>query len=300
MKINRLLEITIVLMNRKMVTAKELAERFGVSARTIYRDVDVLSSAGVPVYTNKGGGGGISLLEDYSFNKALLSQEEGERLIMTLKTMEATKYPAIDSLLDKLGALFKPNTDWIEINFNEWSSNPNENNKFNDIKNAILSKSVLKFSYINANGEKSSRFVEPEKLIFRKVAWYLFGFCKNRNEHRIFRLSRIKNVAVTDIKFTPRPMSGEQAVISQEHFKSLITLKLRFTDKVLNRLYDDFDESYMLKSPDGGFEVIIPTIEDEWLYGYIMSFGKNVTVTEPEHIRNVIIERFKEVLKNYI
>ncbi len=93
MKINRLLEITILLMNKKTITAKELSERFGVSTRTIYRDADVLSSAGVPVYTNKGNGGGISLLENYSFNKALISEHEREGLLLALKTLQATKYP---------------------------------------------------------------------------------------------------------------------------------------------------------------------------------------------------------------
>ncbi|MCL2747460.1 MAG: HTH domain-containing protein, partial [Oscillospiraceae bacterium] len=128
MKINRLLEIVTILLNRETVTAKELADRFDVSARTIYRDIDALSSAGVPVYTNKGNNGGISLLEDYTLNKAWLSKNESEGLLLALKTMGATSYPEANAIIDKLGSIFKSSQahDWIEVNFEGWSSKVNE------------------------------------------------------------------------------------------------------------------------------------------------------------------------------
>ena len=107
MKINRLLEISLVLLNKGTVTAKELAERFNVSTRTIYRDVDILSTAGIPVYTNKGNGGGISILDNYSINKTVLTDGERDSLLLALKTLQSTKYPEIDTVLDKIGAVFK-------------------------------------------------------------------------------------------------------------------------------------------------------------------------------------------------
>jgi len=121
LKINRLLEITILLLNCKTVTAKELAGRFGVSTRTIYRDIDVLSLAGVPVYTNKGNGGGISLLEEFTLNKTMLNENESEGLLLALKTMSMTRYPETQSILDKIGSIFKNNNadDWIDIDFDE-------------------------------------------------------------------------------------------------------------------------------------------------------------------------------------
>ena len=127
MKINRLIEIITILLNRP-ATAKELADRFGVSTRTIYRDVDALSSAGVPIYTDKGKGGGISLLEDYTLNKTMLSKSESDGLILALKAMGATDYPEADAILEKIGSIFKSNVahDWIEVYFESWSGKVNE------------------------------------------------------------------------------------------------------------------------------------------------------------------------------
>lgn len=137
---NRLFEITIILLNKGSVTAKELADRFGVSTRTIYRDIDVLSSTGVPVYTNKGNGGGIHLLESYAIERTLISEQESENLLLAIKTPQATQYPELDMILEKMGAIFKhaPDHDWVEVDFSPWGSAPNDKNKFNDIKRAIF------------------------------------------------------------------------------------------------------------------------------------------------------------------
>lgn len=126
MKVNRLLEIIIILLNRGTVTAKELADRFGVSTRTIYRDIDVLSYSGVPVFTSKGNGGGISLLEDFSLNKTILSKQESESMMLALKTLQATKYPQIDMILDKIGGIFKNavSSDFAYIDFLPGAATP--------------------------------------------------------------------------------------------------------------------------------------------------------------------------------
>jgi len=173
--INRLLETTIILLNRKTVTAKELADRFGVSTRTIYRDIEALSSAEVPVYTNKGNGGGISLLEDYTLNKTLLSESESDGLLLALKTMSATRYPETQAVIDKIDSIFKNSnvTDWIDIDFAGWDSHPNERNKFSNIRDAIINNQVINFDYINGSGVKSNRNADPVKLIFNAYTWYL-------------------------------------------------------------------------------------------------------------------------------
>ena len=301
LKINRLLEIIILLLNRKVVTARELSDRFGVSVRTIYRDIEVLSSAGVPVYMSKGNGGGISLLEDYTLNKALLSESEGEGLMLALKTMSATRYPETEAILDKIGALFKNNhsSDWIDIDFAGWSSHPNERNKLSQVRDAILGRMIISFDYINANGESSSRFAEPERLIFSTHTWYLAAYCLKRNAQRIFRLSRIKNVQITDRHFAKREITPEEQMEIQGLSTPHVELKLRFSEKALNRLYDDFDERFIRKRADGSLDVTVYMPEDEWLYGYVLSFGSYVEVLEPEHIREIIQCRIKDALKKY-
>jgi len=301
LKINRLLEITTILLNRKTITARELAERFNVSARTIYRDVEALSSSGVPVYMSKGNGGGISLLEDYTLNKTFLSDSESEGLLLALKTMSVTRYPEIEIILDKIGALFKNSqiNDWIDINFAGWRSHPNEHNKLDNIRNAIVNKTVIGFDYINASGDRSSRLVEPEKLIFNIHTWYLTAYCLKRSAHRMFRLSRIKNAYLTDKHFTKRETSHENYESTHGYSTPFTELKLRFSEKVLNRLYDEFDDCLISQNADGSLDVTAAMPEDEWVYGYILSFGHYVEVLEPEHIRDIIQRRMKEALKKY-
>lgn len=301
LKINRLLEITIRLLNRGTVTAKELAERFEVSTRTIYRDIDVLSSAGVPVFTNKGNGGGISLLENYSLNKTLISEHESESLLLALKTLQATKYPEIDVILDKIGAVFKhaEAADWVHIDFSPWASRPNEYNKFIEIKKAILDRKRISFDYISSMGEKTSRVMEPMRLVFKGQAWYLWGYCNTKNDFRIFRISRIKNVEVTNVGFDRRQYSDNRQSDEPESIRPLIFLKLKFYSQALYRLYDDFDDEMIVRNSDGTCTVEVQFPEDEWVYGYLLSFGSYVEVLEPQHIRDIIADRARKLLEFY-
>ena len=299
-KITRLMEITTLLLNRRTVTSRELAERFGVSARTIYRDVEALSAAGVPVYMSKGHGGGISLMENYTLSKTLLSDEERSGILLALKTLQATQYPEIDKILEKMESVFKnsPAADWVEVDFMHWGSAPNEQDKFNAIKQAIIHRQVVNFDYVNGGGERSHRAVEPLKLFYKGVSWYLSAYCRKRKSHRLFRISRIKQAELTPETFIPQPMpDGEKAC--GEKAPPLIPLKLKFQDKVLNRLYDDFDAAALVKNADGTLTVEAAMPENEWLYGYLLSYGNFVEVLEPPRIRSLMADRLKQALNIY-
>ncbi|QDR82540.1 helix-turn-helix transcriptional regulator [Sporomusa termitida] len=302
MKINRLFEITTILLNKGSVTAQELADRFGVSTRTIYRDIDVLSSAGVPVYMNKGNGGGIHLLENYALSRTLISEQESESLLLTIKTLQATHYPELDRVLEKLGSIFKntPVYDWVEIDFSPWSSSPNENHKFNHIKQALLQSKVIRFDYVNGEGRKSNRLAEPEKLIFKNNAWYLAAYCRQRQEQRTFRISRLKNLTVMSATFARRLLPAQNPKESNNNAApTLIPLKLRVQAKALNRLYDYFDDSYFMPNADGSFTLAAALPAGEWLFSYILSFGSFVEVLEPEQVRQTVVKRMKQTLQIY-
>jgi predicted DNA-binding transcriptional regulator YafY len=301
MKTNRLLEITLILLNRGSTTARELAERLEVSTRTIYRDINALSAAGVPVYTNKGSYGGISLLENYVLNRSLITEHERDSLLLALKTLQATRYPEIDTTLEKIGALFKNSApaDWVKIEFSPWGSGPNEENKFLDIKRAILKSKVVTLDYINADGILSHRNMEPRQLLFKSQAWYVWGYCRTRHDFRTFRISRIRNMNATDETFTRRPLDSVREEEPAAAPKKPVTLKLRFQPQDLYRVYDDYDEEHITRNPDGTYDVSVTFPEDEWVYGYIMSFGDYVEVLEPPRIRDIIRERVKKTLKYY-
>ena len=299
MRINRLLGIVTLLLNRETVSAKELARRFEVSTRTIYRDIEALSSSGVPVYASRGNGGGISLLEGYTLNKALLSKDEGESLLVAIEAMGATSYPEADALVEKIGALFKGSQahDWIEVDFEGWGSKANEQDRFQKIRDAIISGKVISFDYVNGSGGRSSRFVEPMKLIFNASTWYLIAYCLKRGSQRMFRLSRIKNVQTTGQGFEKREMPEYEGQAARHN--PLVDVELRCEGRVLNRLYDTFDEECISRNDDGSYRLAATVPEDEWVYEFILSLGGSAEVLAPERIRAEIKARAEGILGKY-
>lgn len=301
MKINRLTEIIVTLLNKNTVTAKELADKFSVSKRTIYRDIEELSLSGIPVYMTKGKNGGISILEGYSVNKTILSDNDKQSLVIALKTLEATNYPEINSVINKIGFMLNKEefSNWIDIDFSRWGSDFNENDKFNQIKIAILNNKLIEFSYTNSYGNYSTRIIEPMKLVYKGQTWYLYGFCRLKKETRTFRITRIKDLVVKNEKFIRRNIKDINTTPSKQMIENMVNLKLRLRKDVLYRVFDDFDQDKIIDNQDGTYDVSIELPENEWLYGYILSFGNSVEVIEPKYIRDIILNKMKETIKLY-
>lgn len=301
MQIDRLLEIVLILLNKEQVTAKELAERFHVSTRTIYRDIDTLSLAGIPIYSLKGNGGGIGLLKNYTIDKSLLSEKEQKDIIFALQSINALKFPDVDSVLNKISALFKnvSNTNWIEVDFSYWGSNPKEKTKFTYLKEAILAKIVISFEYVSSYGEKTNRNIEPLRLVFKGHSWYVQGYCRNKQDFRTFRISRIKNIQLCDETFTREIPNDLQIESHNPNQNQMVSLKLKFASEMTYRVYDDFEEDQIQYGDDNTFTVTIDYPFDEWVIGYILSFGSFVEVLEPDFIKEIIKKRAQNIMEIY-
>lgn len=300
MQINRLLEIVYVLLRQKTITAKELAERFNVSQRTVYRDIDTLSLAGIPVYTEKGKGGGISLLPDFVLNKSILSDREQDEILSALQGLANVKTPETNQVLHKLSTIFnKTAVNWLEVDFSDWSYS--NGRFFNDFKTAILEHRIAEFDYYSTYGEKTLRRIEPIQLWFKSKSWYIKGFCLTRQDVRLFKLTRVKNLTLTDERFSERnflAICPEPVPIS--HQKEDVSLKFRIEPEMAYRVYDEFGEDNTEKQPDGSFIVTVTWPEDEWVYGTILSYGEYIEVLEPEHIREIIKNKMLEAVKKYL
>lgn len=300
MHINRLFEIVYILLDKKIVTAKELAERFEVSTRTIYRDIETLSSVGIPVYMSKGKGGGISLLPDFVLNKVVLTDKEKDDILSSLKAVKTINLTETDTALKKLSSLFgeSNNADWIEVDFSSWTNNAkSEAEIFNKIKSAILSKRIVSFSYASAKGEQITREVEPLKLCFKSGAWYLYGYCKKRCDYRFFKLRRIKELRILEQNFS-RKAPKQIFLGKRTSEEECINLKLKFAPRSAFRVYDEFD-SYR-QNKDGSFIVEVTYPKGEWIFGYIESFGEECEVLEPADVREAIKTRLIRTLKYYL
>lgn len=298
MQINRLFKIVYILLDKERVSAKELAEQFEVSTRTIYRDIEVLSSAGIPVFMSKGRGGGISLLPHFVLNKTVLTQEEKNDILSSLQAVGAINFNETDSALQKLGTLFgENNTDWIEVDFSSWYNSEKSAEAFQSIKSAILSKRILRFSYASGRGERTMREVEPLRLCFKGMAQYLYGYCKLRQDYRFFKLNRIKDMECTDEHFE-RVLTGAVFHADTMFQEEYVSLKLRLSAQMAYRVYDEFEE--YVQQPDGSFVVQIMYPRGEWVFPYISSFGSHCEVLEPEDIRDSFMEELKKISDNYL
>lgn len=299
MQVNRLFEIIYILLEKNMITAKELAERFEVSQRTIYRDVETLSTAGIPVYMSKGKGGGISILPDFILNKAILTEEEKKEILSSIRAVNAVSFSdsAPENVLRKLNNILGENdTDWIEVDFSNWGNAEKEKETFNNLKSAILSKKVVSFDYSSGKGENISREVCPLKLYFKGQSWYMYGYCRMREDYRFFKLRRIKGLCISKESFNikaPKNIIKEDNIFNDE----FITLKMRIYPKMAYRVYDEFE--YFKKLDDGSFIVTIEYPKGEWLFSYISSFGEECEVLEPQEIREEIKNKIEKMLLNY-
>lgn len=297
MKNNRLFRILYYILENGKVTARELSDKFEVSVRTIYRDIDSLSGAGIPIYTIQGKNGGIEIAEEFVLSKSLLTKDEKEQIMVALHGLENINKLYENELLTKLSALFKmKNTNWIEVDFNNWQNNKIHEKIFNEIKSAILSKSIISFSYFSSNKEETSRKVKPARLLFKGQDWYLYAFCLFRNDFRYFKLSRIKNLEVLPMKFEE---NFDNLILEKEiKYENIVCIKVKFERKVAFRVYDELSGD--ITEDDKGYlyaEIEIPN--DYNLYNYIFSFGDGVEVLEPAEIRMQIKEMANKIVQKY-
>ena len=300
MQINRLFEIIYILMNKKTVTAKELCERFEVSQRTIYRDIETLCQAGIPIYTSKGKGGGIGLLENFVLNKSVLSEQEQNDILSALQGLKVTNFTETDHILSKLSSLFgSNNTDWIEVDFSNWSSKEEDKQIFKLLKEAILHHKVIQFDYFNSYGQESHRMIEPSKLLFKGQAWYLLGLCRDKKDLRYFKISRIKALIVKEETFEPTLIKETEKPDASLPANKKIDLLLRIEVPMAYRIYDEFPKDAIQREADGSFLVHASLEDGGWLIGYLMSYEDHLEVLEPIGLRERLITKYKNVLKKY-
>lgn len=297
MKTSRLFEIVYILLNKEKVTAKDLADHFEVSTRTIYRDVEDLSASGIPIYMTKGKNGGIALLPDYILNKTLLSENDKTNILSAIQGLNSLDESSMDEAFSKLSLFFGDKEGYFEIDYSDWGSLTK--NQLDKAKQAILQNKHLSFDYISSQNKLSKRLVEPYKLWFKDRTWYLKAFCTDKNELRLFRFSRMRQVTIEKESFIPRKLDFSLPFDRQNSYPT-IEIVLRVESSMEYRIWDEFQEEDIVKNEDGSFTIRMNQIENDWLYGYILSFGASATVIEPPRIRRLIKDSLKKSIENYL
>jgi len=297
---SRLFEIIYLLLNKERITAKELAERFGVSTRTIYRDIDTIGLAGIPVYAEKGKGGGISLLPEFVLSRSVFSEHEQNEILSMLHGLSRIQPAESEQLLRKLSAIFnKTAANWLEVDFSDWSYESED--FWSGLKAAILDRCIAEFDYYSTYSEKTHRRVEPIQLWFKSKAWYLRAYDLDKNDLRLFKLSRMRDLAVSGDFFHERDLLiDEDGSAPSANQKLMVDLRLRIKAEMAYRVLDEFAADVETQGEDGSYIISVHWQEDTWVYSTILSFGEYIEVLEPPHIREIIREKAKRIVEQYL
>ncbi len=301
MKLDRLLGILTILLQKDRVTAPELAEKFEVSRRTIGRDIDAMCRAGIPVVAHQGSGGGISIAEGFKLDKSVLSVDELSGIIAALKGIGSiSKLSNIERTLDKLRA----NTDAV-VSMREpviidlasyYKGQLTE--KIEMIKRAVLDSQIIEFDYFYEKGE-SHRRIEPCFVIFQWTAWYVFGFCLERSDFRLFKLQRLWNLHLCDEGFVSRKIPPEKhdfnALFAADKENKLVAL---FDPSEKYQLIETYGLDCYKETAEGLYFEIGFTNRD-YLLSWLLGFGGGVKVLEPEYIAKDLKTAAENILLRY-
>ncbi|USB33132.1 YafY family protein [Paenibacillus sp. YPG26] len=314
MKLERLMTITILLLNRKRVQAQELADQLEVSLRTIYRDLDSLGQAGIPIVSYTGMEGGYEIMDSFRLDRQLLSFDELTVLSTALRGLESTKAyerSNMDLLLGKVGAMVAKaeqgkagGGDRIHIDFTPWRNNNEDQIRYDSIHQAVKDRKLIRFNYTSRAGDEQAREVEPMALVLKNYAWYLHGFCRLRGDYRIFKLTRIRALDVQADTFIRRAESLAQLndrwrAPENKETEGRIPTVLQFNASAAVSVMDHFDEKEIERLPDGQLIVRTTCSSERWLIRMVLHYLTDVIVLEPAYIAARVRQTALDIARRY-
>lgn len=308
MKINRLLSIIIILLQRKKISAPELAEMFEVSLRTIYRDIETISQSGIPIVTYRGINGGIAIMDEYKIENKLFTLSDITELLIGLNSIHSTL--SSDELLNIIakikGMLPKGDIKEIEEKINRikfdhtpWFDSERITSNLEKIKIAINENRLISFKYFDRLGQKSERIIEPYRLVLKNSNWYIQGYCIMRDDYRIFEILNMSFLEIKTEKFTPRNFDYNSEDIYFRTNREVITLKLLVDESLLETMIKFCGEDNVTPHGNDKYICYFPFVEDNYFYNMIIQFGDKCECLEPEYIRFNLINRIESLLSVY-
>jgi predicted DNA-binding transcriptional regulator YafY len=298
MKAQRLLAITMLLLGRDSVSAPELARRFEVSVRTIYRDVEALCEAGIPIVAYPGAGGGYGIMRDFKIDRSLLSPAEISQIATTFASLSAAtgdrRMSQAAERLEALGARSKRAENYL---FLELTPAAREREKIGKLRRAIEESRLAAFSYLDSEGKASERRIEPYALVFTWQDWYLYAYCRSRGDFRLFKIARMKELELLPERFSPRELDLDSRPWNKrwEDSSPFYPARICFADAA--RVAEHFDESDIEPEAGGGAIVRAFLPADDWAVSFLFGLGLCFEVLEPEALRALVAKRAESILR---
>jgi len=308
MKIDRLVSIIMILLEKQRISAQELAKMFEVSTRTIYRDIEAISMAGIPVLSTSGSGGGIEIMSQYKIDKKIFSTDDLSALLMGLTNLSgmvrgsevANAIAKVKSFIPSEKAKsIELKASQICIDLTPWEGNGNVKNAIEIIKNALQENKLISFTYIDGHGRKTSRTAEPYQLVFKGRAWYVQTFCRLKNDYRLFRLSRMSDLKITEETFIPREYQ-KPILDFEEMAKSFqMNIKIRIHKSILDRILEYCPFECIKADGEEYYLADYPFVDSDYYYDMLLSFGDKCEILEPAHVREQLKQKIKSLAKIY-
>ena len=299
MKLDRLLSIVVLLLNRERETAARLAERFGVTVRTIYRDLEAINEAGIPVVAYPGPGGGYGIDAEYTVDRRLLGVDDIRAIVTALKGLNAAfDDKAMGSALDKIEGLGRGRRsdsleDRIVIDLFPWGRRGEERELVKALEPAIAERRLVSFAYSSYGREAERRSVEPMSLVFKAYAWYLWGYCRLRGDFRLFKLARMRQLQVSLERFQRRPGAYRREMELPQPKMAELLLRVPATEAARAEEWFGIEAAMPDATSGAIFRLSVP--EGEWILSLLLGFGSGIEVLEPASLRSALAERAASV-----
>jgi predicted DNA-binding transcriptional regulator YafY len=308
MKIDRLVSIIMILLDKKRIGAQELADIFEVSPRTIYRDIDTINMAGIPVCSIPGVGGGFEIMQNYKIDKNVFSTTDLSAILMGLSSISnMIRGDELVNALTKVKSFipadrakdieFRANQIYIDLS--PWMGNRNIQEYLETIKIALQERKLLSFEYSDRYGNITTRTAEPYQLVLKSSYWYCQGYCHKKNDLRLFKLSRMSNLHIIEESFTPRDCQKPQLEFDDILGAMQTTIKIRIHKSIMERVLDFCTYENFSIDGDEHYIVNFPFIENEYYYNILFSFGNKCECLEPLYIRTEMKRKIHDIATIY-
>ena len=308
MKFERMVAIVMLLLQRKKVNGKELAEMFEVSLRTIYRDIESINAAGIPIVTTSGVGGGIGIVEQYKIEKGIFTADDISTMLIGLgivqgalsgKEIASTHAKLRSFISEELAADIAVKTNQMMFDLSSWIGSKDSNEVLNTVKSEIEQKHRLSFFYFGHRGKEKLHGIEPHRLVFKNSQWYLQGYSTTKQDFRLFKLRRMYSIQSEGDTFDHRVLPHPFSDFTDRMSRKTVKIKLLLDSSEIDRMLDYCTLDDLADVGNGKFTVNFNFIEDDFGYGILMSFGNKLTCIEPEYIRVELHKRLKDILEQY-
>jgi len=306
MKIDRLLGIVIYLMNRDIVSASTLAEKFEVSTRTIQRDIETINLAGIPITAIQGINGGYGIFDSFKLDKQITTSEDYQFIITALMGMNsAYNSKKLETTLEKLLNVSKGEksiSPKVKLDFSVSREGNNIDKYLKTIEEATEEERIIEFEYTNSYGDKTLKSVEPIGVIYKWYAWYILGYCRNKKDYRLFKVARMRSLKKLEESFSVKHESLHSLIAQQEkqHNQKYLNVKILCKEELRVSVEEYFPNATITVNEDGDFiaQFTGPKNEIGWK-GLLFTYGNKIRIIEPEELKAEFLSKAKEIINMY-